>query len=176
MMIFQKTSLTLGDQSGVWRSFSLVVWFVFRRLIGWWRLESGHCKQRNWSQVLPVYLKPPRAPLVSEDDDITRRGSHRSYSLYQTAERPPTRQDLNLNRLKSWKKLATLICWWWRHRPQKRPGAPDHIVFQTSDDPAELRVGSSGVRGIESLRLRPQQLRNQTDEPSVSDLSCERSL
>lgn len=132
----------------VMRSFSQLVWFDFRCLIGSqraWRLESGRRKQRNWSQVLAVYVRPPWALPVKEDDEIT------------------TRPEIIRTHMTSGLEWTRVLKMESAHHPHKPRSAPEHIIFQTSDDPVELRFGSSGVRGTESSQPRPQSLYNWSD-------------
>lgn len=173
-MILQETRLTLGDQSRVWRSFSLVVSFVFRRLIGWWRVDTVNtgtevkCYQFIWSLRERCWFQ---RTMTSPGEEVTGRTvcTWRQNDLWHsnniwtwTDSNPETAGNIHLLMVTS---------------PSSWPRS-----FQTSVDPVELQVESSGLRGTESLRLRPQQLRNWSDvslnrdETSVSDLSCERSL
>ncbi len=153
----------MGDQSKV-RSFlssdfSPVVWFDFRRPIGSWRLESGHCKQRNWSQVLPVccfFFKSEAS--VSAAAGLRGRWDHRSQSLYLTTKK--TRDNPNTNDI------------WTRTHSSPKNATDTHLLmetksptvlrnlpallntsffFQTSDEPVELRF--SGRQEFEVLRV-----------------------
>lgn len=182
---FKKTGQMIGDQSSV---FSVVVciWFQsFDWLVKVWRVDTvNRATEVKCYQFFFIIWRLRERCWFKEDNEITR-------SLYPTT----TRSDsLNTNNIWTWADSSLenavntcllTVAKTESHRPQKSASAPEHITFQTSDDPVELQLGSTGVRGTESSRLRPHQLLKlylmsvwtETNRSgSVSDLSCERSL
>lgn len=120
-----------------------------------WLTEAVESGQTNWSQVLPVYLKPRRALLVWEAAEIAGRRNHRPQSLYPTTRNPNAKKkhpDSGPERAQNVPPSAETSRRSRTHRSSKR---------QTS--PAQLRSGSSGVWGTESSQLRPQRLHNWSD-------------